>query len=121
MQGGLAPYTIDAPVGTASGDTITQPTAPSDPPSATTAASAVDPSGLNPPAPRPTQKGPHGIRYDFNRGVRVELPPRKWRIQFRDILADCIVYNVEAEVPLGEAKCWPSSKRYYVPFELTVW
>lgn len=79
------------------------------------------PSGLNPPALRPTRQGPLGIRYDFNRGMRVELPEGKWRIQFRDTVADCVVYNVEVEVEAGTSKCWSSLKRYYVPFELTVW
>jgi hypothetical protein len=42
-----------------------------------------------PPAAKlPTQAAPDGIRFDFNDGARVVLPPRtvgKWRVRLRDI------------------------------------
>ncbi len=37
------------------------------------------------PAPEvPTQKGPKGIRFDFNDGARVLLPKGQWHVQLED-------------------------------------
>ena len=38
-----------------------------------------------PVAPVPTQEAPHGLRFDFNLGCRVLVPPGKWHVRLRDL------------------------------------
>ncbi|MCX5619031.1 MULTISPECIES: autotransporter strand-loop-strand O-heptosyltransferase [Bombella] len=46
------------------------------------------------PAPVLTQEGPHGLRYDFNLGIRVKLPEgEQWRIRFWDGQTDTCLYD----------------------------
>jgi autotransporter strand-loop-strand O-heptosyltransferase len=66
----------------------------------------------------PTQEGPNGIRFDFNDGCRVMLPPadHAWRVRLSDIDTGNILY--ETEIKAGSVN---SSKRYFVRFRLEVW
>ncbi|KMQ96200.1 polyketide synthase [Lasius niger] len=62
--------------------------------------------------------GPERIRFDFNDGCRVDVPSgKKWRVQFRDTGTDTVLFDQWLEQG-GRVQ---SAKRYYVPFELTVW
>jgi autotransporter strand-loop-strand O-heptosyltransferase len=69
-----------------------------------------------PPAPRATQTGPHGIRFDFNDGCRVMLPEGGWRVRLRDLDTDNIIFETELDAGLVL-----SSKKYYVRFSIEVW
>ena len=72
-----------------------------------------------PPAAVPTQHGPDGVRFDFNLGARVLLPPRsdggEWRIK----LSDDATKNVLFESKNAGASV-SSSKRFFVPFRVEV-
>lgn len=71
------------------------------------------------PASRPTQTGLHGIRFDFNYGARVVVPPRtegKWRVRLRDLDTGNILFQSE-----NQGAFVSSSKRYYVRIGVTVW
>lgn len=92
-------------------------------PAATSAsASAAQPPVKNPfppPARLPTQPGPREIRFDFNQGARILLPPRsegKWRVQLRDLDTGNILFQNE-----NQGGTVSSAKRYYVRFGLEVW
>lgn len=71
-------------------------------------------------AQKPTQKGPEGIRYDFNNGCRVELPVltggEKWKLRFSDLETFNIIFETESEGGLFQ-----STKVYYVPIKIEVW
>ncbi len=73
-----------------------------------------------PPAAIPTQQGPHGIRFDFNAGCRVVLPPREggapWRVRLRDLDTGNILF--ETTIAQGSIN---SSKRWFVRFGVEVW
>jgi autotransporter strand-loop-strand O-heptosyltransferase len=72
-----------------------------------------------PPAGQPTQLGPQGIRFDFNQGARVVLPPRtegKWRVCLRDLDTGNILFQSE-----NQGAYVSSSKRFYVRFRIEVW
>jgi autotransporter strand-loop-strand O-heptosyltransferase len=72
-----------------------------------------------PPASQPTQLGPQGIRFDFNGGARVVLPPStagKWRICLRDLDTGNILFQSE-----NQGAFVSSSKRFYVRFRIEVW
>ena len=69
-----------------------------------------------PPPEVPTQEGPRGIRYDFNDGARVLLPPGAWHVQIEDDESGNILFACDAEGG------WVlSTKKYYVPFRVRVW
>lgn len=72
------------------------------------------------PSPQPSQLGVEGIRYDFNDGCRVELPPlengEKWRVK----LSDMETFNGILETVM-EGGCIQSTKKYYIPFQIEVW
>jgi autotransporter strand-loop-strand O-heptosyltransferase len=70
---------------------------------------------FHPPAAQPTQKGPSGIRYDFNDGCRVALPEGDWQVRLRDAETD----NVLFETRIG-AGMVSSTKKYYVPVEIEI-
>lgn len=57
-----------------------------------------------------------GIAYDFNYGVRLQIPPGKHRVRLRDRDADLVVYDAEADNALVI-----STKKYYVNFEIEVY
>jgi autotransporter strand-loop-strand O-heptosyltransferase len=72
-----------------------------------------------PTAGEPTQIAPHGIRFDFNDGARVVLPPRtvgRWRIRLRDIETGNTLFQSE-----NQRATVSSSKKYYVRFGIEVW
>jgi autotransporter strand-loop-strand O-heptosyltransferase len=100
-----------------------EPEALPPPPSSSAAAGetpAVKPA-YPPPSPSPTQPGPLGIRYDFNQGARVVLPPRteteaKWRVRLRDLDTGNILFESE-----NRGAFVASSKRFYVRFKVEVW
>jgi autotransporter strand-loop-strand O-heptosyltransferase len=96
----------------------------SDTPAATSAPAAPEPDtdkkGPYPaPATLPTQKGPAGIRFDFNHGARVVLPNRtegKWRIRLRDIDTGNTLFLTE-----NQGAFVNSAKRYFVRIGIEVW
>ena len=74
-----------------------------------------DPFIIPPPA-IPTQQGPMGIRYDFNDGARVLLPKGQWHVRLEDDESGNILFECDAD------EGWVlSTKKYYVPFKITVW
>ena len=71
------------------------------------------------PIEQPTQKGPEGIRYDFNNGCRVTLPivtGDPWKLRFSDTETGNIVFDITAE-----GGSFKSTKVYYVPFKIEIW
>ncbi len=72
-----------------------------------------------PPAPEPTQQAARGIRFDFNLGARVILPPRtegRWRVRLRDLDTGNILFQSE-----NQGAFVNSAKRWYVRFGVEVW
>ena len=72
-----------------------------------------------PASATPVLLGPDGIRFDFNLGCRVLLPPRdkgKWRVRLRDLDTGNILFESEN---LGAFV--NSAKRWYVRFRVQVW
>ncbi|MXV36513.1 MULTISPECIES: autotransporter strand-loop-strand O-heptosyltransferase [unclassified Saccharibacter] len=57
----------------------------------------------------PTQEGAHGLRFDFNIGIRAILPPGKWTIRFRDLDTYTVLYQTE-----GDALQVLSRKRHFI-------
>lgn len=72
------------------------------------------------PTPCPTLAGPHNIRYDFNYGCRVELPPadlnQKWKIRYTDMATSNIIFEIESD-----GGSFQSTKTYFVPFKIECW
>jgi autotransporter strand-loop-strand O-heptosyltransferase len=69
-----------------------------------------------PPAATPTQKGPQGIRFDFNLGARVLVPEDKpWRVRLRDLDTGNIIFESSAGAGFIN-----STKRYYLRFSVEV-
>jgi hypothetical protein len=65
------------------------------------------------------KRGPHGVRFDFDHGARVVLPPRtegKWRVRLRDLDSGNILFQSE-----NQGAFVSSSKRYYVRIGVAVW
>jgi len=72
-----------------------------------------------PPATLPTQTGSDGIRFDFNAGCRVLLPPRTegmWRVRLSDLDTGNTLFQSE-----NAGAIVSSSKRWYVRFRIEVW
>jgi len=72
-----------------------------------------------PPAGTPTQTGAEGIRFDFNHGARVVLPPREaglWRVRLRDLDTGNILFLSD-----NQGAFVRSSKRWFVRFAVDVW
>ena len=70
-------------------------------------------------ASQPVLLGPDGIRFDFNMGCRVLLPPRtegKWRIRLRDLDTGNILFESE-----NKGAFVNSAKRWFVHFRVEVW
>jgi autotransporter strand-loop-strand O-heptosyltransferase len=65
---------------------------------------------------QPTQLGPHGIRYDFNEGCRVQVPAGNFRVQLRDLDTASILFDQS-----GSDGQVISAKRYYLRFGIEVW
>ncbi|MGH7064968.1 MAG: autotransporter strand-loop-strand O-heptosyltransferase [Stellaceae bacterium] len=68
------------------------------------------------PAAVPTQEAPGGIRFDFNLGARVALPPGDWRIRLRDLDTGNTLFETDSKGALIN-----SSKRYFVRFGIEAW
>jgi autotransporter strand-loop-strand O-heptosyltransferase len=62
-----------------------------------------------PPAPQPTQRGPRGIRFDYNLGCRVSLPEGNCRVRLTDLDTGNLLYETQ-----GSALTVMSRKRYYL-------
>ena len=96
--------------------------APGDPPTdAGLAGASVPPvkPAYPPTAALPTQAGPAGIRYDFNQGARIDLPPRttgQWGIRLRDRQTGNILFQSE-----NQGARVLSSKRWFIQFEIEIW
>jgi autotransporter strand-loop-strand O-heptosyltransferase len=73
-------------------------------------------SAYPPVAPVPTQKAPQDLRFDFNLGCRVLVPPGKWHVRLRDLDTGNTLY----ETTTGSSTI-SSSKRYFIRFGLEVW
>jgi autotransporter strand-loop-strand O-heptosyltransferase len=68
-----------------------------------------------------TQKGPAGIRFDFNDGCRVTVPGGSgWRVIVRDTEADVTLFDLNLAPKAGGSGGAQSTKRYYIPFSLEV-
>jgi autotransporter strand-loop-strand O-heptosyltransferase len=85
---------------------------------ADSAAPAAPKRAYPPPADIPTQKGPKGIRFDFNDGCRVMLPEgdHPWKVRLSDIDTGNILF--ETEIKAGRVN---STKRYFVRVRLEIW
>lgn len=71
------------------------------------------------PAQEPTQLGAEGIRFDFNDGCRVVLPPRAsgfWRVRLQDLDTGNVLFESE-----NKGARINSSKRWYIRFRVDVW
>ena len=72
-----------------------------------------------PSASSPTQTGPEGIHFDFNRGCRVLSPPRTeglWRVRLYDLDTGNTLFQSE-----NAGAIVSSSKRWFVRFRIEVW
>jgi hypothetical protein len=67
-------------------------------------------------APTPTQRGAHGIRFDFNDGCRLVLPEGRWHVRLSDRDTGNILY--ETDIGAGHIN---STKRYYLRCLIEVW
>ena len=70
-------------------------------------------------AAEPTQSAAEGIRFDFNDGCRVQLPPREsgsWRVRLMDLDTGNVLFESE-----NKGARINSSKRWYVRFGINVW
>src|SRR5262249_37321655 len=67
------------------------------------------------PADIPTQRGPKGLRFDFNDGCRVVLPESDdpWQIRLTDLDTGNILFQTELKA--GRVN---SIKRYFIRFRL---
>ncbi len=87
--------------------------------SAVSGSASAQASAFPAAAGQPTQQGPQGIRFDFNLGARVVLPPRatgSWRVRLRDLDTGNILFQSDVKGAFVS-----SAKRFYVRFGLEVW
>ena len=49
----------------------------------------------------PTQKSLHGIRYDFNDGARIKLPPGNWLVNLIDDASGNVLFTCQSSERLG--------------------
>ncbi len=86
------------------------------PESASAAATAADalPTAIVDPGP-PVLEGPHGIRYDFNYGCRVQVPAGDWQVRLLDIDADVVLFDERVDDGVVA-----STKKYFVRFRIEV-
>ncbi len=81
--------------------------------------SSANKSPYPPLATEPTQLGAEDIRFDFNDGCRVRLPPRQrgsWRVRLQDLDTGNVLFLTENKGALIR-----STKRWYVRFRIEVW
>lgn len=72
-----------------------------------------------PAAGMPTQEGRLGLRYDFNQGARLVLPPRtegSWLVRISDLDTGNVLFQSE-----NTGAFVASAKRFYVRFRVEVW
>lgn len=63
----------------------------------------------------PTQKSLHGIRYDFNDGARIKLPPGNWLVNLIDDASGNVLFICQS------SEGWVlSGKKYFVDFRIQV-
>lgn len=62
-----------------------------------------------PPAARPTQEGPLGLRYDYNLGCRLLLPEGSWHVRLRDLDTGNLLYETDVQAALVNSR-----KRYFM-------
>ncbi|WP_246794274.1 autotransporter strand-loop-strand O-heptosyltransferase [Burkholderia perseverans] len=72
------------------------------------------PAAIVDPGP-PVIEGPHGIRYDFNYGCRVQVPAGSWRVRLLDLDADVVLFD-----ELVDDGIVSSTKKYFVRFRIEV-
>lgn len=63
----------------------------------------------------PSGIGPHGIRYDFNYGCRVQVPSGAWRVRLTDVDTDVVLFDEIVDDGIVS-----SLKKYYVRFRIEV-
>src|SRR5580698_2778660 len=63
-----------------------------------------------------TQEGPRGIRFDFNDGARIALPPGQWRVRLRDLDTANVLFDGPSEGGVVA-----STKHWFIRFEMEVW
>ena len=85
-------------------------------PATSDTAAALAPPPRDAPTPLPTQPGPHGIRFDFNEGARILLPPGSWRVRLQDLDTGSTLFDAPVQGGLVA-----STKRYHVRFGVTAW
>ena len=68
------------------------------------------------PADIPTQEGPRSLRFDFNLGARVTVPPGDWRVRLLDLDTGNILFETETKGAFIN-----SAKRWFVRFRIEVW
>ncbi len=78
-------------------------------------------SAYPPGAEQPTQAGPRGVRFDFNMGARVVLPPvpegdAGWRVRLHDRDTGNMLFHSE-----NRGAAVRSAKRWFVRFRIEVW
>jgi autotransporter strand-loop-strand O-heptosyltransferase len=85
-----------------------------------TAAQVAEKTPYPPAAAEPTQRGPNGIRFDFNDGCRVAAPEggQPWRVRLTDLDTDNVLYQTSAGFAAGVVR---SAKRYFVRFRIEAW
>jgi autotransporter strand-loop-strand O-heptosyltransferase len=86
------------------------------PPSVSSSGPGSGLSAYPAPAATPTQAAPRDIRFDFNLGARVTLPPGDWRIRLRDLDTGNTLFETASKGALIN-----SAKRYFVRFGIEVW
>jgi len=112
-DGELAPNGQGAPVSEMPGGEAVQA-------SRSEEAGAADKPAYPPASTLPTQlDAATGIRFDFNMGARVLLPPPetgKWQVRLRDLDTGNILFE-----SVNEGAFVASSKHYYVRFAIDAW
>lgn len=73
---------------------------------------------MEPEAAKLTQRGPHGITFDFNDGCRIIVPQaaENWRVQISDLDAACVVFDQSFSHGMVQ-----TSKRYFIRFGFKIW
>ena len=100
-----------------SAETASASAVPDEKPGASSASAPGQGSAFSVLPPQlPTQKGPLGIRYDFNDGARLLLPPGQWTAQIVDADSGNILFACDSDGGLVS-----STKKYFVRFAFKVW
>jgi len=61
--------------------------------------------------------GPMGLRYDFNDGCRVDVPPGPWRLRVEDLETASVLFDQA----MREGGRFQTRKRYYMRFVIRAW